>query len=285
MTLPRRDVARWAALALLGSKAMGCAGGTGSGRFAFQAKVRGTRGEGGSYRFLNERGWVVTLSRATVTLGPLYLNVIPPLRAPTASLLDFFIKPAWAHGEDHLGTGRVVGEVLGQVTFDALSDQVVSFPQRGSITQEEVRTAEVWFLPEPGVAPDAKKLDTVALEVEGKAERDQQTVPFAGRLKLDDSWLGSQMAGSRGNLSVLGIRKTRGIGAAFFPVEGGSLELTFDVKRLFRGADFSGVATSARDGAGITVLRGGATGDQVMTNLYQGLHDVSGTYAVRWLDP
>ena len=63
------------------------------------------------------------------------------------------------------------------------------------------------------------------------------------------------------------------------------MELTFDVKRLFRGADFSGVAPSASGHGGVTVLRGGASGDQVMTNLFQGLHDVNGTYAVRWLDP
>ena len=282
--LRRRDLARWA-LSLVAAPTAGCTGGTGSGRFAFTARVRGTRVAGASYRFQNERGWDVTLTRTIVTLGPLYLNVIPPLRAPTASLLRYFIKPAWAHGDDHLGIGRVVGEVLAQVTFDALSEEAIAFPRMGSITQEEVRTADVWFLPEPGVAPDANRLDTVALEVEGTAARNQQTVAFTGRLKLDDSWLASGMAGSRGNQSLLGIRKVRGISAAFFPLEGGSLELIFDVKRLFRGADFSGVATSSSDRAGVTALRGGASGDQVMTNLYQGLHDVNGTYAVRWIGP
>ena len=283
MTLARRDFGRLAAGVLAGASTASCAGGTGSGRFAFQARARGTRVCGASYRFENERGWIVTLARAVVTLGPVYLNVTPPLRGARTSLLDYLIRPAWAHGEDHLGAGRIVGEVLAQVTFDALSDEPVVFPRAGTVTQEEVRTAEIWFLPEPGISPDAKQLDTVALEVEGTAEREQEAVPFSGRLKLDDSWLDNQTAGSRGNLSMLAMRKVRGVAANFFPTEGGALELTFNVKHLFRGADFSSVR--AGETPDVAQLRGGASGDQVMTNLYQGLHDVNETYAVRWLDP
>jgi hypothetical protein len=264
----------------------GCSGGTGSQRFSFKAQVRGTApSTPGEYRFVNEKGWSITLTRATVTLGPVYLNVVPPLRSESASLWDLVVRPAYAQGEMHLAAGRVVGEVLSQVTFDALSDDLVAFPSSGVATQEEVRTAEVWFYPEPGTPADAKQLDTVALDIAGSAQRDGELVKFRGLLKLDDSWISNQNVGSRGNLSLTEIRKVRGISADFFPGEGGVLELGFDVKRLLRGADFASLVSNETDADGTKILLPGKAGDQVMTNLYQGLHQVEQTYSVRWLLP
>jgi hypothetical protein len=264
----------------------GCTGGTGSQRFSFAAQVRGTAPAGADqYRFVNEKGWRITLTRTTVTLGPLYLNVAPPLRSESASVWDFLVRPAYAQGEMHLGSGRIVGEVLSQVTFDALSDDLVAFPSRGVVTQEEVRSAEVWFYPEPGTPVDAKELDTVALDIAGSAERDGEVVKFRGVLKLDDSWVSDQNVGSRGNLSLTEIRQVRGISADFFPSEGGVLQLGFDVKRLLRGADFATLASNQTDADGTKLLLPGKTGDQVMTNLYQGLHQVDETYSVRWVSP
>jgi len=69
------------AFAILVAPCGSCTGGTGSQRFSFSARIRGTAPTTtGEYRFVNERGWDITLTRATVTLGPVYLNVIPPLR-------------------------------------------------------------------------------------------------------------------------------------------------------------------------------------------------------------
>lgn len=263
-----------------------CTSGTGSRRFAFEARIHGTApATSGTYQFVNEKGWNIALHRATVTLGPVYLNVIPPLRDTSASIWDFVVRPAWAEGQSHLGTGRVVGEVLSQVTFDALSTDVVKFPTAGTVTQEEVRTAEIWFLPEPGTPADAAKLATVALDIAGSAERAGTIVNFRGELKLDDAWLSNQSPGTRGNLSLVDIRKVRGVPASFFPSEGGALELGFDVKRLLRGADFASLDGDKSDADGTKVLSPGKAGDQVMTNLYQGLHEVEQTYSVRWVAP
>jgi len=263
-----------------------CAGGTGSERFHFEARVRGTTSKAGeAYRFENESGWLIRLDRAQVTLGPVYLNVIPPLRDSSASIWDFLVKPAWAHGESHLGSGRVVGEVLAQVSFDALSSESVAFPALGTLTQEEVRTADVCFYPEPRTSVDAKKLDTVALDIAGRASRGSEVIAFRGLLKLDDSWIANQTASTRGNTSLAAIRQVRGIPASFLPSQGGALDITFDVKRLLRGADFSNLQANKSDGEGVKILVPGKAGDQVMTNLYQGLHETDGTYAVRWVSP
>jgi hypothetical protein len=274
------------AVALLVTGSGGCTGGTGSQRFSFTAQVRGTAPSAtGDYRFVNEKGWRITLTRATVTLGPVYLNVVPALGSESASLWDWVVRPAYAQGEMHLSSGRVVGEVLSQVTFDALTSDAVAFPSGGSVTQEQVRTAEVWFYPEPGTPGDARQLDTVALDIAGSAERDGEVVRFRGLLKLDEAWISEQNVGSRGNLSLTEIRKVRGISADFFPSQGGMLELGFDVKRLLRGADFASLASNQTDADGTKILLPGKAGDQVMTNLYQGLHQVDQTYSVRWVLP
>ncbi|HEY0465228.1 MAG TPA: hypothetical protein VGC79_13505, partial [Polyangiaceae bacterium] len=162
-----RNAALAFALLVLGefALAVGCAGGTGSRRFSFEARIAGTGpATTGDHTFTNEKGWVVSLSRANVTLGPVYLNVIPPLTDSSANIFGYFIRSAWAHGEGHLDAGRVVGEVLAQVSFDALSSELVSFPERGDIAQEDVRTTDIWFYPEPGVAADTTKIDTIALD-------------------------------------------------------------------------------------------------------------------------
>lgn len=282
----------WSALALAALFATaGCASDTGETRFSFDARAGGIERparDAGPLTFTNERGWTITLTKAAVTFGPVYLNVAPPLREEGLSrLLDLFVKPAWADGDDHLGAGRVVGEVLGQVTFDALSSEPVAFPTSGTLAQERVRTAEIWFYPKPGVAAETTKIGTPALDVAGSATDGRSSVRFRGALVLDDAWLPEATAGARGALSITEIRKVRGVPAAFYPTEGGHLDVRFDVEELFRGADFSNLEGNPTDADGTKILvqskSGNVTTDQVMTNLYQGLRSAKGTYSVRWI--
>lgn len=258
------------ALAVLASlPSVGC-GATGGKRFSFEARAAGApRSDGatsGPLTFDNETGWSITLRRANVTLGPVYLNVIAPLQTEEA--------------------GRVVGEVLGQVPFDALSSNEVPFPTRGTITDDEVRTVDLWFYPRPGVAPETTKIDTVALDVAGEATKGADDVRFRGMLVLDDTWLPAAQPGEPGGQTILGVRKVRGIPADFHPTEGGHLTLRFDVRACFRGADFASLATNPEDPDGTKILvqskSGNVLTDQVMTNLYEGVRAQTGTYSVTW---
>ena len=283
-----RSACTWARGCLLGSllggPLVGCAGDTGSERFAFEAFAAGTASASAPLTFTNALGWSITLTRADVTLGPLYLNVVPPLRAPS-TLLDWLIPTAYAQAE-HLAEGRIVGEVLGQAHFSALSPELVAFSAPGMLTAEQVRTAEVWFYPEPGVAPETTNITSAALTLEGQATRAGQTLAFRGVLVLDGDWLGTAPAGSRGNTSITDVRQMRGIDAEFVPREGGHLELRFDITAPLRGADFTALAASPTDADGAKRLVQARAGrDQVMTNLYQGLTAAEGSYAVRWVDP
>jgi hypothetical protein len=279
----RRPLRITTTIAALAVALLGCGTDTGSRRFQFEASAGGAAtATGAPLQFTNQTGWAITLTRADVTLGPLYLNVEPPLRT---SWLDWLVRPAFAQAS-HLDDGRIVGEVLGQVTFSALSSELVPFPVPGSMAQEEVRTAEVWFYPSPAVAAESTAIDTVALVVAGEASRDGVTYAFAGELVLDDDWIAEQVAGTRGTSSLAGIRQVRGIAAGFFPEEGGRLELRLDVTQLFRGANFASLEDNPPDAGGVrTLVQAPEARDQVMTNLYQGLREANGTYAVSWSLP
>lgn len=256
--------------ALASVAAFGC-GATGNKRFAFEARAAGApRADGaasGAFTFDNETGWSITLRRANVTLGPVYLNVIAPR-------------------ESRLESGRVVGEVLGQIAFDALSPTEVPFPTRGTITDDEVRTVDLWFYPRAGVAPETTKIDTVALDVAGEATKGADDVRFRGTLVLDDAWLPAVQPGEPGGQTILTVRQVRGIPADFIPTEGGHLTLRFDVKACFRGADFASLAQNPEDPDGTKILVQSKSGkyltDQVMTNLYEGMRAQNGTYSVTW---
>ncbi|HTV17791.1 MAG TPA: hypothetical protein VMG12_03950, partial [Polyangiaceae bacterium] len=184
------------ALGALGALLVACGADTGGSRFAFEARAGGAvTATGAPLEFTNAAGWTITLTRADVTLGPLYLNVQPPLRLASTSWLDWLVPPAFAQPA-HLDAGRVVGEVLGQVRFSALSAELVPFSVLGRLAQEEVRTAEVWFYPSPGSPAGANDIDNVALDVAGEASRDGTTYAFAGQLVLDADWLPEQIAGT-----------------------------------------------------------------------------------------
>jgi hypothetical protein len=261
-----------------------CGADTGSERFAFEAVAGGAAAATGvPLVFTNQTGWAITLTRADVTLGPVYLNVQPPLRV--GHWLDWLVPPAFAQAA-HLDEGRVAGEVLGQVTFSALSPELVPFPVTGTLAQEQVRTVEVWFYPRPGVAAETAGIDTVALDVAGEATRDGVTYPFAGQLVLDQDWVVDQVAGTRGTASITEIRQVRGVAADFFPIEGGRLELRLDITRLFRGANFASLEDNLAGADGVRQLsQAPASRDQVMNNLYLGLREANGTYAVSWVMP
>lgn len=271
----------------------GCSGTTGSARFAFQASAGGApRGDGataGPLAFVNEKGWLVTLDKATVTLGPLYVNTVPPLSGQQTwrSVLPALVPVAHAAGASHLGEGRIVGEVLGQVTFDGLAPALVPFAATGTMTGEQVRTTELCFFPPPGTPIDTPSIDQVAVDLAGSAAKDGATVRFRGALIFDDAWRPDPKPGVAGT-SMIDVRTVRGIPASFFPREGGALELRMDVRRLFTGADFSALADSPEDADGTKILvqskSGKYTTDQVMRNVFAGTTQAA-TYAIRWIDP
>lgn len=289
--IPRPGLAIAAAVAFLGAMVLSltptACGSTGSTRFRFDARVAGVERDAAEpFTFTNETGWTVTLTKANVTIGPVYLNVIAPLRDEGAFVPWLGVRHAFGD-DDHLGEGRMVGEVLGQVTFDALSPSFTIFPLPGTMTQEPIRTAEIWLW--PPTSPERVGIDDPVIEMAGEAVRAGARVRFRGALILNEAWAADAKPGERSAQPITAVRKVRGVPASFFPHEGGALEIRFDVRRLFRGADFASLAANPSDDDGTKILVQSKTGkfttDQVMKNVSQGLRASSGTFAVRWVLP
>lgn len=271
---------------MLGAALMACGGSTGGERFDFEAAAGGIeRAETGPLQFVNQLGWSIQLSRADVTIGPIYLNTVAPLRTGAMSFWSRFVPTAQAAGEEHLDGGRIVGEVLGQVQFSALSPALVPFATSGSVTAERVRTTDLWFYPPPGVSPETSKGVPASLSIAGVATRGTETVSFRGALTINDDWLPAATPGSRASKTVMSLRQVRGVASSFLPARGGKLQLRVDVRPMLRGADFSSLSSNKTDADGTRILSQtvGST-DQVMTNLYQGLRTTNGPYEVQWVD-
>lgn len=273
---------------LLGAP-VSCAGTTGGEKFEFEAVIGGAeRDPAQPLVFTNDYGWEVALTQADLFLGPVYLNTISPLGGQTtwwqrwSPVRSAFADPA------HLGGGRVVGELLGQVSFSALSPSLVPFPVRGVISSDEVRSAEIFFYPLADVSPETSQITVAALSFAGSAVRGDESYKFRGKLVLNDDWMGNASAGDLDNRSISSIRQVRGIVTGFQPEPGGRLEIRVDVPRLFAAADFSDLSDNPFDltdptaRALVQAKSGKFSTDQVMRVLFENLRSTRDVYAVSW---
>jgi hypothetical protein len=266
-----------------------CDGSTGGSRFDFYARAGGIeRDASAPFRFENELGWQIELAQADLTVGPVYLNTVAPLRSARHWGVPF-VRSAYAD-DSHLGEGTVVGEVLAQVTANLLSPELVTFPAWGTTTSDRVRSLEICYYPNPGEPPDTPGAGVAALRVAGRAIRGGQDVTFRGDLAIDATWQPSGQPGSNNYEPLRSLREVRGVPASFTPGEGGWLELRVDAARFFRGANFDALAQNPVDTDGVTRLLVQAKGatlstDSVMRALFNNVRaSAAGTYAARWRD-
>lgn len=218
------------ALALLLAGAAGCGDTTGSERVRFAVEVGGIERDAAQpLTFTSDQGWEITLSEARVAVGPLYLNTLAPLegdrRSPLQRLEDLLLPSAYADGESHLSSGRIVAQVTTQVEVDALAPALVAVPGGGDGVSEPALTGEVWLFNRDGA------LGGAAVRVAGVARRDGLEVPFEGSLVIDQG-----LVTTGGSLDA--ARKVRGIPAQVTPAGGGALRVRVDPRGWFEGADF-----------------------------------------------
>lgn len=219
---------------------VGCGDSTVGARVAFEVRVGGLAREGrGALDFETEQGWRVSLTEARIAVGPIYLNTIAPLvarRTVFERLSDLVIAPAWAHGEAHLGAGRVVGQVTTQRIVDVLDPGLQSVPGGGDGVDERVQSLEFWYFNEAA-------MQGAAVRVAGVAEREGLRVPFEGALVIDE-----RLATPQAPLDV--VRRVRGVPADFALTEGGCLTVRVDPRGWFRGADFAELLASPEQPGG-----------------------------------
>jgi len=263
--------------ALLALLVAGCGDTTGSALVAFSATAAGPSDATGgpisfSYVAVPATGTSpavtaqVTLTRATLHIGALYLNQSVPLSGAGAAPC---ILP-----------GIYVAQIFGPIDVDLLSGSPQAFPVQGEGTQTEAKTAEVWLT---GGDVNAQQDPTVILDVEGTAVEGGETYPFTGIVTI-----GTNRAKQVTNPATPGAnpmcrqRIVTPILVDITPSSGGTLALQIDPRPMFNNVDFAakGALTQVSTSPLQYQIPDANTG--AGKALYGGMFVNSGVYSFTW---
>lgn len=232
-----------------------CIGSTGGDVFAFDAFIQGR----GGATFETGRGYAVTLTRAKLHVGAVYLN-----RARQTSV---------SAGTECTLAGIYVAEVPGGADVDLLSSERTPFAVEGRATRDLAQTGELWLA---GDDVNAIADTTVVLDVAGVATKDAEEFPFEGRITIGASRVAAPTNPALpGSKPICKERIVTPIAVDLTPRDGGSLVVTVDPAAFFANVDFA-------------ALEGGTfrddDGDAPSRALYAGLHASAGAYSFAWED-
>jgi hypothetical protein len=247
---------------LFGIASTGCVGSAGGELFELPAYAAGALDAGPSVSFTNSLGYEISLTRASLYVGGVYLNRSRPtsVGADTSCTLS----------------GTYVMEVLGGREVDLLSPAPQPFPQGGVATSDRALSAEVWLSD-----GDVDRIDSAReiLRVTGTAKRDGVELPFEGELSI-----GKNRVIAPTDPALPGqhpICKQRIVSPIVVDLAAGAddaLLLRIDVRGMFGNVDFS---TLPRLGESYRFAdEGGA--NQASDNLFAGLRRSSGVYQFSW---
>jgi len=237
----------------------GCVGSTGGDLFTFEATASGpVSSDGGSYSFESGRGYAVTLTRARVHVGAVYLNrsLATSVASDTSCTL----------------AGIYVAEVTTGLDVDALSPDPQPFPELGQGTADQAYTGEVWLT---SGDVNAESDPRVVLDVAGTAERGGATYAFEAELSIGSNRVDPpQNPALPGAKPICKQRIVTPIPVNVVPTRGGRLALRIDPAGFFGNVDFSTLSASP-DG----VFRfDDVSATQASANLYAGLRASTGAY-------
>ncbi len=148
---------------------MACTGNTGSELVSFSVFASGPSDatSGAPYSFSNSVGYEITLTKARLHVGAIYLNRSMPTRGAQESTC--FLPNLY------------VAEVTRGLDVDVLSAAPQVFPQLANGTADLALAAEVWLT---GQRIDSLDDPTTIAEFAGFAERDGQNFPFDGLVTI-----------------------------------------------------------------------------------------------------
>ena len=245
----------------------GCAGSTGGETFSFEAFAKGPEGADGSAYSFEKRGYAITLTRAEVLVGAVYLNasVATSVSSDTSCTL----------------AGIYVSELLPGFVVNALSREMQEFSQLGRSTSARASTGEVWLNAENVNDPNDS---SVVLDVAGTAERDGMSYPFQGKLTIGTNRLAPTRPETPGAKPICKERVVSPIRVDIVPAPGGRLVLTVDPAGMFTNVDFSMLepGTGTSDCPAGVYCFDDESGNKPSENLYNGLRANSGVYGFSW---
>jgi len=257
-------------LAIVALVLTACIGTTGSNLVTFDAYAAGpadvppdtpTRG----LSFVNGRGWSITLTRATLRIGAVYLNRSVPVSGGQER--ECFLP------------GVYVAQVLEGRDFDVLSPELQPFPARGSGTEDFAVTGEVWLT---GGRVDALEDSTVIASVAGTATRGDESLRFEGTITIGSNRRAERTDPARPGANPLcAERIVTPIPVALTPRNTGALVVRVDPRAWFANVELGELEPVSPD-SDLRIIPDDSS-NQPATNLYRGLRAASGVYSFEWI--
>jgi hypothetical protein len=245
----------------------GCVETTGGDMVTFHAAAAGPADATTPLAFQAGGGYAVSLRRARLHVGAMYLNESAPISVSqeTSCLLP----------------GLYVAEVTASVDVDLLSPTPVAFPELGRGNSHTAISGEVWL---SGGDVNASDDNTVILNIAGTASKDGLAWPFDGALTI-----GSNRAivvkdpALPGSNPICKQRIVSPIPTDVTLSNGGTLTLRIDPRGMFSNVDFSQLDQVQ---ASPPLFRfADETDGQPNVNLYKGLRSRLGVYTFEWSAP
>lgn len=251
----------------------GCIGTTGSDLLTFDADAAGPTDAQVGMSFEASHGFHVTLTRAKLHIGAVYLSRAKAL--PGAQDTGCILP------------GIYVAQVTQGLDVDLLSPAPQRFPAKGEGTSEQAQTGEVWLtFGDVNAVNDNPPPGQYILDIAGTATKDGASYPFEGHITIGENR--AQPVTDPALPSEHPICKERivsPIDVDITPWNGGNLLLRVDPRGFFTNVDFSQlkqVSTSPPSYA----FEDSTTG-QPNINLYRNLkaNRNSGVYQFSWVQP
>lgn len=208
------------ALALILVAACGTTGGN---VVSFDVVAQGAEG---ASAFETSLGWHVELERARLHIGAVYLNLAVPI---SGSQETNCILP-----------GIYTAEELYPLDVDVLFRDRQPFPQKGTGTDDEARTGEVWLT---GGDVNADSDSTVIADIAGTASNALLAIPFSTQITINSGNRGIPPSNPAqpSQHPICKQRIVSPIPIDLRPHDGGTLVITVDTEQWFDNVDFTGV--------------------------------------------
>lgn len=249
----------------------GCVQSTGGNLVSFHAQASGDPAvvSGGPLTFTTPKGFTVTLTRAQLTVGALYLNQQNPQN--------------YTLEESCVQEGIYSGEVRGKVSLDALSPTPTPFPVEGNGTDTLTRAAELW-LTGGDLLADVDK--TVILDAAGTATGAAGTFPFDARFTISQNrLLPPRNPALPGSNPLCRQRIVSPIPFEARLTEGSTLWLQVDPRAWFSSVDFAELTQVSDMPAAYRFTDDSASSLQPDKALFNGLRSASGPYRLELTAP
>jgi hypothetical protein len=266
----RRTLA--AVLAISASSA--CVGTTGSELISFHVYAAGPSDSDptAALTFRSGTGYEVTLTRAVLHVGAVYLDRVLPVSGAQATSC---ILP-----------GAYVAQETAGLSVDTLSPRLQPFPDLAEGTETPALAGEVWLT---GGDVNAATDPTVIFDVAGTASKDGYVISFSGTITISGNRAETPSDPSLpGSDPICKQRIVSPIRTEITPTGTGYLILRVDPRKIFANVEFLDAWKTLPPPGPLTysIVDSSLSAEnptQPDRNVYQGLQAAAGVYSFEWV--